>query len=61
MRNIDSLTEVSIEASVGSVGDSHDDRLAKTINDHHKSEVIRRCRALRTLEAVEFSTPDLVN
>jgi transposase InsO family protein len=55
------LTEVGIEPSVGSVGDSYDNALAETVNGLFKTEVIRRRGPWRTLEAVEFATLEWVD
>jgi transposase InsO family protein len=55
------LTEVGVEPSVGSVGDSYDNALAETINGLYKTEVIRRRGPWRTLEAVEFATLEWVD
>ena len=55
------LTEAGVEPSVGSVGDSYDNALAETINGLYKTEVIRRCRPWRSLEAVEFATLEWVD
>jgi putative transposase len=37
----DKLVEAGIDASVGSVGDSHDNAQAETINGSYKTEVIQ--------------------
>ena len=50
------LSEVGIEPSVGSVGDSYDNALAETINGLYKTEVIRQQGPWRTIEDVEFAT-----
>lgn len=50
------LSEVGIEPSVGSVGDSYDNALAETINGLYKTELIRQQRPWRTIEDVEFAT-----
>ena len=50
------LAEAGVEPSVGSVGDSYDNALAKTINSLFKAEVIHRRGPWRSLEAVEFAT-----
>jgi putative transposase len=55
------LTEVGIEPSVGSVGDSYDNALAETVNGLFKTEVMRRRGPWRTLEAVEFATLEWVD
>lgn len=55
------MTEVGIEPSVGSVGDSYDNALAETINGLFKAEVIRRRGPWRTREAVELATLEWVD
>ena len=56
IRYADRLSEVGIEPSVGSVGDSYDNALAETINGLYKTEVIRRQGPWRNIEEVEFAT-----
>ncbi len=60
IRHAERLTEAGAEPSVGSVGDSHDNALAETINALYKTEVILRRGPWRTLEAVEFATLEWV-
>ena len=55
------LREAEIEPSVGSVGDSHDNALAETINGLYKTEVIHRRGPGRSFEAVEFATLEWVD
>ena len=55
------LTEVGIEPSVGSVGDSYDNALAESVIGLFKTEVIRRRGPWRNLEAVEFATIEWVD
>lgn len=55
------LAEAGIEPSVGSVGDSYDNALAKTINGLYKAEVIYRRWPWRSFEAVEFATLEWVD
>ena len=55
------LVEAGIEPSVGSVGDSYDNALAESINGLYKTEVIRRRRPWKSLEAVEFATLEWVD
>ncbi|MGF7152127.1 transposase InsO family protein [Sphingomonas zeicaulis] len=55
------LAEAGIEPSVGSVGDSYDNALAKTINGLYKAEVIHRCGPWRSFEAVEYATLEWVD
>jgi putative transposase len=47
--------------SVGSVGDSHDNALAETINSLFKVDVIHRRSPWRSAEAVEFATLEWVD
>ena len=56
IRYAERLTEVGIESSVGSVGDSYDNALAETINGLYKAEVIRQQGPWRNIEDVEFAT-----
>ena len=46
---------------MGSVGDSHDNALAETINGLYKAEVIHRCGPWRSFESVEFATLEWVD
>jgi putative transposase len=55
------LTEIGIEASVGSVGDAYDNALAETINGLFKAEVIWRRGPWRNREAVEHATLEWVH
>jgi transposase InsO family protein len=50
------LAGADLVPSVGGVGDSYDNALAETINDHYKAEVIRRRRSWPTAAAVEMAT-----
>ena len=54
------LAEAGIEPSVGSVGDSHDNALAETLNGLYKAEVIHR-QSWKNREAVELATLTWVN
>jgi len=60
IRHTERLAEAGIEPSVGSVGDSHDNALAATINGLYKAELIHR-RCWKTLQAVELATLDWVD
>ncbi len=60
IRYTERLAEAGIEPSVGSVGDSCDNALAKTINGLYKAEVIHR-QSWRSREAVEMATLDWVH
>ena len=55
------LLEARIEPSVGSVGDSYDNALAKSVIGLFKAEVIHRRGPWRSLEAVEFATLEWVD
>ena len=55
------LTDAGIGPSVGSVGDSHDNALAETINGLFKAEVIHRRGPWRSFEDVEYATPGWVD
>ena len=55
------LAEAGIEPSGGSVGDSYDNALAKTINGLYKAKVIHRRGPWRSGEAVEFATLEWVD
>ena len=50
--------EAGIAPSVGSVGDSYDNALAETVMGLFKTEVIRRRGPWRSIEPVEFATPN---
>jgi transposase InsO family protein len=56
IRYTERLAEAGIEPSVGSVGDSDDNALAKTINGLYKAEVIHRRGPWRSFEAFELAT-----
>jgi putative transposase len=55
------LTEIGIEASVGSVGDAYDNALAETVNGLFKAEVIWRRGPWRNREIVEHATLEWVH
>ena len=55
------LAQAGIEPSFGSVGDSHDNALAETINGLYKAEVIHRRGPWKSFEAVEFATLEWVD
>ena len=61
LRYTDRLAEAKIKPSVGSVGDSHDNALAETINGLFKAEAIHRRGPWRSFEAVEFATLEWVD
>ena len=55
------LAEAGMEPSVGSVGDSHDDALAETINGLYKTELIHRRAPWKTRESVELATLEWIH
>jgi putative transposase len=61
IRYTERLAEAGIEPSVGSVGDSYDNALAKSIIGLFKTEVIRRRGPWRNIDAVEFATLEWVD
>ena len=61
IRYAERLSEVGIEPSVGSVGDSYDNALAETINGLYKTEVIRHQGPWKGIDAVEFATLEWVD
>lgn len=61
IRHSGRLAEAGITPSVGSVGDSHDNALAETINGLYKAEVIHRRGPWRSFEAVEYATLEWVD
>ena len=61
IRYSDKLAEADIDASVGSVGDSHDNALAESINGLYKIEVIRHRGPWKNIEAVEYATLEWVD
>jgi hypothetical protein len=61
IRYTERLAEAGIEPSVGSVGDSHDNALAETINGLYKAEVIHRRGVWRNPRAVEMAMLELVD
>lgn len=61
IRYTERLAEAGVEPQVGSVGDSYDNALAKTINGLYKAEVIHRRGPWRSFEAVEFATLERVD
>jgi transposase InsO family protein len=56
IRYTERLSEVGIESSVGSVGDSYDNALAETIIGLFKTEVIRARGPWRHMDNVEYAT-----
>jgi len=60
IRYSERLTEIGIEPSTGTVGDSYDNALAETIIGLYKTEVIYHRGPWRTLEVVEYATLEWV-
>jgi len=56
IRYTERLAEANIEPSLGSVGDSYDNELAKTIIGLYKTEVIHHSGPWRNMDHVEFET-----
>ena len=54
-------TDLVLESSVGSVGDSYDNALAETINGLYKTEVIHKRGPWRTVDEVEYATLEWVD
>ncbi|MEE8737542.1 MAG: integrase core domain-containing protein [Bifidobacterium sp.] len=52
------LTEAGIQASTGTVGDSHDNALAETLNGAYKTELIKRVQPFDTVETLQQATFD---
>ena len=61
IRYTERLAAAGIERSVGSVADSYDNALAETIIGLFKTEVIRRARPWRNIDAVEFAALEWVD
>ena len=55
------LAEAGAVTSVGSRGDSYDNALAETIIELYKTEVIRRRRAWKNIDDVEFAILEWVH
>ena len=61
IRYSERLTEIGVEPSTGTVGDSYDNALAETIVGLYKAEVIYHRGPWRNLEAVEYATLEWVD
>ena len=61
IKDAERLKDAGVEPSVGNVGDSYDNALAKTIKGLKKAEVIWRRGPWRTFEQVEFATLEWVD
>jgi len=55
------LAELGLEPSVGSVGDSHDNALAETINGRFTAEAIHRHGPWRSFDALEYATLEWID
>ena len=55
------LAVIGIAPSVGNVGESYDNALAKTINGLDKTEVVHRRGPWRSFKAVEYATLEWVD
>jgi putative transposase len=55
------LTEIGVQPSTGTVGDSYDNALAETITGLYKTEVIHHRGPWRNLETVEYATLEWVD
>ena len=56
VRYTERLAEAGIDASVGSVGDSYDNAMTKTINGLYKIEIIRKQGPWKHIDEVEYAT-----
>ncbi len=61
IRYSERLTEIGVEPSTGTVGDSYDNALAETIIGLYKTEVIHHRGPWRNLEDVEYATLEWVD
>jgi len=61
IRYSERLTEIGVEPSTGTVGDSYDNALAETIIGLYKTEVIHHRGPWRNLETVEYATLEWVD
>ena len=61
VRFTDRLLEEGIDASIGSVGDAHDNSLAESINGLFKTELIKPRRPWRNADHVEAETATYLN
>ena len=61
IRYSERLTEIGVEPSTGTVGDSYDNALAETIIGLYKTEVIYHRGPWRNLDAVEYATLEWVD
>lgn len=61
IRYSERLAKAGIESAVGSVGDSYENALAKTINGLFKAEAIHRRRSWQSFQTVEYVTLEWVD
>jgi putative transposase len=57
----DRLLEVGIDASIGTVGDAHDNSLAESVNGLYKTELIKQRGPWRNAAHVEAETADYLH
>lgn len=57
----DRLIEVGIDASIGTIGDAHDNSLAESVNGLYKTELIKRDGPWRDAAHVEAETADYLH
>jgi putative transposase len=57
----DRLLEVGIDASIGTVGDAHDNSLAESVNGLYKTELIKQQGPWRNAAHVEAATADYLH
>jgi putative transposase len=57
----DRLLEVGIDASIGTVGDAHDNSLAESVNGLYKTELIKQHGPWRNAAHVEAETADYLH
>ena len=61
MRFTQRLLEEGIDASIGTVGDAHDNALAESINGLYKTELIKPRRPWRNAAHVEAGTAEYLD
>ncbi len=61
IRYTNRLTEVGIEPSVGSVGDSYDNALAESVIGLYKTELIHKRAPWKDRDQVEYATLEYVD
>ena len=61
MAYTDRLSDAEIKPSVGTVGDSYDNALTKTINGVYKTELIHNLGPWKSIQALELATLNWVH